>query len=242
VFNNGNYFSTAGVLLLYLDSASTQVAGEVTTNTLGAPQPSVSENLSKAADGSVTGTVMVTSSRSFEVGGFVKTSHGKIQTDIRQNINFSSVQTFDVNASSATGLPDIQNINQKTTLSSSTSRHGEGPEENIFVHAEYPLLLDYSLLANPDGTLSLTTSINQQLTRGELDSIGNHPVGFSFLSRSDTPQDTLLLDSSFNTTGTQGQSSTEKYFYIDSTGVCYSRAISAASGLLTAVNDGTGCK
>jgi hypothetical protein len=242
VFNNGNYFSTAGALLLYLDSESSQVTGEVTTNSIGTPQPSVSENLSTASDGSVTGTVTVTSQRNFEVAGFVKTSHGKVQTDIRQNINFSSVQTFDVNASSATGLPDIQNINQNTTLSSSTSRHGEGPQENTFVHAEYPLILDFSLVANPDGTFTQTTSINQQLTRGELDSIGNHPVAFSFLSRNDAPQDTLLFDSSFNLTGRQGQSSTEKYFYTDSTGVCYSRAISAASGLLTTVSDGAGCK
>ena len=242
VFNNGNYFSTAGALLLYLDSASSQVTGEVTTNTIGAPHPSVSQNLSTAADGTVTGTVTVTSQRNFEVAGFVKTSHGKIQTDIRQNVNFSSVQTFDVNASSATGLPDIQNINQNTTLSSSTSRHGEGPDENIFVHAEYPLILDLSIVAQPDGTFSQTTSINQQLTRGELDSVGNHPVGFSFLSRSNTPQDTLLFDSSFNLTGRQGQSSTEKYFYTDYTGVCYSRAISAANGLLTTLSDGRECK
>jgi Peptide N-acetyl-beta-D-glucosaminyl asparaginase amidase A len=211
VFNNGNYFATAGALLLYLDAQSNQVTGGVTKNTIGAPQPSVNENLSTAADGTVTGTVSVTSSRNFEVAGFVKTSHGKIQTDIQQNINFSSVQTFEVNASSATGLPDIQNVKQDTTVSSSTSRYGEGPQENTFVHAEYPLTLDFSLVANANGSFSQATSINQQLTRVELDSIGDHPVSFSYLSRSTTPQDTLLFDSSFNLTGTQGQSSAQTY-------------------------------
>jgi hypothetical protein len=202
----------------------------------------VTQNLSPAPDGSVTGTVAVTSSRQFEIAGFVKTSHGEVRTEIRQNIDFSSVQTFDVNASSPTGLPDIQNVKQKTTISSLTSRHGEGREENTFVHADYPLLLNFSLVANPDGTFSQTTSVNQQLTREELGTIGDHPVRFSFLSESATPQDTLLFDSSFNLTGTQGQSSKEKYFYTNSEGTCYSRSISAANGLLTAVDDGGGCE
>jgi hypothetical protein len=242
VFNNGNYFATAGALLLYLDPDSTQVTGAVTKNTLAAPQPNVTENLSTASDGEVTGTVSVTSARNFEIAGFVKTSHGEIRTDIQQSISFSSVQTFDVNASSPTGTPDIQNTNQKTTVSSVTSRHGEGAEENTVLHAEYPLLLNYSFVSNPDGTFTQTTSINQQLTRQETDLVGNHPLRSSFLSQSATPQDTLLFNSSFGVTGNQGQSSTGKYFYLNSDGTCYSRSVSAANGVLTTVNDGADCR
>jgi peptide N-acetyl-beta-D-glucosaminyl asparaginase amidase A len=242
VFNNGNYFATAGALLLYLDPASTQVTGEVTQNTIGTVTPSVDENLSKAADGTVTGTVSVTSSRKFGLAGFVKTAHGKIQTEINQSIDFSSVQTFQVNATTPTGTPDVQDINQKTTISSLTSRRGEGPEENIFLHAEYPLVLNFSFTANADGSFTQATTIDEQLTRGELHSIGNHPVSFTFLQRSNTPSDTLLFNSSFGVTGNQNQHSTEKYFYTDSTGACFSRTISAATGLLTSVSDGEGCK
>lgn len=242
VFNNGNYFATTGTLLLYLDPASTQVTGEVTTNTIGAANPSVKENLSTASDGTVTGTVSVTSSRTFDLAGFVKTSHGEIRTEVSQSIDFSSVQTFQVNATTPTATPDIQDINQKTTISSLTSRHGEGPEENTFVHAEYPLLLNFSFTQNADGSFTQTTSIDQQLTRGEVTSVGNHPVRFSFLQRSDTPSDSLLFNSSFGETGNQNQSSTQKYFYTDSTGACFSRTISAAAGLLTFVSDGAGCK
>ena len=242
VFNNGNFFATAGALLLYLDPASNQVTGEVTQNTIGTANPSVDENLSKAADGTVTGTVSVTSSRKFDVAGFVKTAHGKIQTEINQSIDFSSVQSFDVNVTTATQLPDVQDIKQKTTISSLTSRRGEGPEENTFLHAEYPLVLNFSLTGNADGTFTQATTINEELTRGEVHSIGNHPVSFTVLQRSNTPSDTLQFDSSFNLTGNQNQSSTENYFYTDSTGACFSRTISAASGLLASVSDGAGCK
>ena len=242
VFNNGNYFANTGTLLLYLDSASTQVTGEVTKNTIGTANPSVNENLSKASDGTVTGTVSVTSSRTFDLAGLLKTSHGEIRTEVNQTIDFSSVQTFQVNATTPTGTPDIQDINQKTTISSLTSRRGEGPEENTFVHAEYPLLLNFSFTSNADGSFTQATSINQQLTRGEVHSIGNHPISFSFVQRSDTPSDTLQFNSSFGVTGNQNQSSTQKYFYADSTGACHSRTISAAAGLLTSVSDGAGCK
>ena len=241
VFNNGNFFATSGTLLLYLDAASTQVTGEVTTNTIGTANPSVVENLSTAADGTVTGTVSVSSSRAFELAGFVKTAHVEIRTEINQNIDFSSVQTFRVNATTPTGTPDVQNANQKTTISSLTSRRGEGHEENTFLHAEYPLALNFSFTQNPDGTFTQATSIDEKLTRGELHSIGNHPISFTFLQRTNMPSDTLLFNSSFGVTGNQNQSSTEKYFYSDSTGACFSRTVTAAAGVLTSVSDGVGC-
>jgi len=240
VFNNGNHFSTTGALLLYLDAASTQVTGDVTKNTIGTANPSVNQNLSTASDGTVTGTVSVTSSRTFELAGFVKTSHGEIHTDVNQTIDFSSVQTFQVNATTPAGTPDIQDINQKTTISSLTSRRGEGPDENIFVQAEYPLLLNFSFTSNPDGSFAQATSINEQLTRREVQSVGHHPVSFTLLQRSNTPSDTLLFTS--NGTANQNQSSSQTYFYTDSTGACFSRTISAAAGLLTSVSDGAGCK
>ena len=240
VFNNGNYFATTGTLLLYLDAASTQVTGAITKNTIGTANPSVAEKLSTASDGTVTGTVSVTSSRTFELAGFVKTSHGEIRTDVNQTIDFSSVQTFQVNATTPAGTPDVQDINQKTTISSLTSRRGEGPEENIFVQGEYPLLLNFSFTSNPDGSFTQATNINQQLTREEIHSIGNHSVSFSILRRSDVPTDTLQFAA--NGTTNQNQSSAQTYFYTDSTGACFSRTVNAAAGLLTSVSDGTGCK
>lgn len=242
VFNNGNYFATSGTLLLYLDEESDRTSGEVTENTIGAPIPTVSKNLSTATDGTVTGTVTVTSSRKFELAGFVKTSHGKVQTEINQSVNFSSVQTFQVNATTPSGAPEVQDINQQTTISSLTSRKGGGPPQESFIHAEYPLLLNFSFTANPDGSFNQTTSINEQLVRGEVNRVANQVVRFNFISRSNTPHDTLLLDSSFNTIARQNQTSTEKYFLTDSNGTCYSRTVIAAGGVLTAVNDGEGCK
>src|SRR5213075_1128046 len=58
VYNANNYFLVAGSLLLYLDHGSLQVTGAVTRNTLTAvPNPTIAENLTTGADGSISGTV-----------------------------------------------------------------------------------------------------------------------------------------------------------------------------------------
>jgi hypothetical protein len=237
VFNANNNFSTTGSLLLYLDQASTSVSGALTENTLAsAPTPVVSNNIATAADGTITGSVSVTSARNFQVAGYVKTSHGKVQTEINQNINFSNVQNFDISNSVY-----VQDITQNTTLSSLTSTKGGGAPQDSSAHAEYPAVVNISLTFNPDGTFSQTVNINEQLHRDQLDSVANQPVRFTVLSQSNAPNDTLFFDAGGNVTGNQGQNSVEKYFFSDSTGTCYSRSISAENGLLTAVQDGAGC-
>ncbi len=46
VYNADQYFSATANLLLYQDAGSTQITGAVTNNTVGAPDPSVVENIS----------------------------------------------------------------------------------------------------------------------------------------------------------------------------------------------------
>jgi len=94
VTNNSQYFQTTATLLLYLDHGSRQITGAVTQNTIGAPAPAVKPDLATAADGTVSGTVTTTSSRQFVLAGWVKTSHGRVKTEIRQQIDFSNAQRF----------------------------------------------------------------------------------------------------------------------------------------------------
>jgi hypothetical protein len=61
------------------------------------------------------------------------------------------------------------------------------------------------------------------------------------VSNTVTPSDTLLFDANFNITGSTGQQSTQKFLSHDSATGCFSRAISAAAGLLTSITDGKSC-
>jgi hypothetical protein len=234
VFNANNGFSTTATLLVFEDHGSQQVTGEVTRNTIGTAQPNVAEDLTTAADGSITGSVTVTSSRSFRVEGFVRTSHGRVETDVRQNINFASVQNFSV-----TNAEFVQNIKQRTTISSETSTNGRdgGNQSQRF---EWPLDLVFTFAINPDGTGSQTTTIRQQFLSAATQH-GHGDDSFSIVSNTVTPSDTLLFDANFNITGSTGQQNSQDFFSDSSADGCFNRKITASAGLLTSVTDGALC-
>jgi hypothetical protein len=56
-----------------------------------------------------------------------------------------------------------------------------------------------------------------------------------------TTTDTLNFNSGGGFTGNSNQSSAQTYFGSNSTGYCYSRALTAAANVLTTVTNGQGC-
>src|SRR5277367_1990362 len=175
VYNADSYFLATASLLVYLDHGSTQVTGAVTTNTIGAgPNPDVVENLTTNADGSVDGSVSVTSTRAFEVAGFVNTSHGKVFTQVFQDVNFSSVQQF-----VSSDVQYTQDINQNTRVNS-TSLTRVGPQ--IFASVEqfkYPLVFDINITVNADGSEDQQSTVHQEFDRdviapGFVSAVSNH--------------------------------------------------------------------
>jgi hypothetical protein len=162
VFNADFGFSATATLLLFLDHGSTQVTGEVTENTIGSgPTPSVVENLTDT-NGNIAGSVTVGSSRSFLVEGFAQTSHGRVETKVQQDIQFSNRQDFNI-----TNSVFVQNITQDTTISSTTSRQDQDGDAVTVQKLEWPLQLDFSFVVNPDGSGSQTTTIQQAYNRTE---------------------------------------------------------------------------
>ena len=236
VFGANNGFSTTATLLVFQDHGSNQVTGEVTRNTIGVPNPSVVENINTAPDGTITGSVTVNSSRIFRVEGFVRTSHGRIETDVRQNIQFSSRQDFNI-----TNTAFVQNIKQRTTITSETQTDGHGGG-NASQRFEWPLDLGFTFSVNPDGSGQQTTTIRQQFQSAAVQHGDDGPASFSVVSNTVTPSDTLLFDSNFNITGSTGQQSAQDFFSNDSVSGCFSRKITASAGLLTSITDGALCK
>jgi hypothetical protein len=237
VFGANNGFSTTATLLVFQDHGSNQVTGEVTRNTIGVPTPNTVENLTTAAGGTITGSVTVTSSRIFRVEGFVRTSHGRIETNVRQNIQFSSRQDFNI-----TNTVFVQNIKQRTTITSETQTDGHGGG-NASQSFNWPLDLTFSFNVNADGSGgSQTTTVRQQFQSAAVHHGDNGPDSFSVVSNTVTPSDTLLFDANFNITGSTGQQSAQDFFSNDSVGGCFSRQITASAGLLTSITDGALCK
>jgi hypothetical protein len=228
VTNNSQYFSTTATLLLYLDHGAAQVTGAVTQNTIGAPAPVVKPDLVTAADGTMTGTVTTTSSRQFVLAGWVKTSHGRVKTEITQKIDFSNAQQFVAPDPNAIPQTFVQNITQSTSISSITKVHGGEDVRESTVRLSWPLEVDLTVNIAADGGFSQVGKVKQAYNRVV----------------SDGESSTLTSNSGqwANTYPTTvGQAGSQRYFFSDSDGHCYSRSLTAAGGVLTSIVDGRGC-
>jgi hypothetical protein len=96
-------------------------------------------------------------------------------------------------------------------------------------HTSFPLVLNYSYLVFADGTSSQTTSVEQ---------------GYSLQGGQDEKvwsKHTWNFDASGNPIGPGDDTAAASYVGTDSRGICYSRELTAADGVLTTVQNGTDC-
>jgi hypothetical protein len=235
VFNANVGFSTTATLLVFEDHGAKQITGALTRNTLGPPSPHVVENLNTAGDGTITGFVTVSAARDYRVEGFVETSHGRVETSVRHNIQFTNRQDFNI-----TDLAFVQNIKQRTTISSETSTSGQGGG-SIQQQFEWPLDMNINFTVNADGSGGFQTTTVKQQFQSATTQHGDGPSTFSVVSNTVTPSDTLVFDANFNITGFQNQQSSQEFFSNDSSNGCFSRKITAANGLLASVTNGALC-
>ena len=229
VYNADSYFSATASLLLYLDAGSTTVTGALTKNTLtAAPSPTVTENLN--VGNSITGTVGVTSNRSYVQSGYVNTSHGKVTTTVSQRVNFSSNQVFNI-----TNTDFVQNINQKSSVTSTTTVATSGEPTVTYAHnLQFPLTMDISQISQSNGNINQTTKVWQTYDEQHTTKQNGVLTYAGLLTNAGNHEDTLEFDSSFNLLGNTNQSASQLYTQADSTGVNLSCTLSAANNALTA--------
>jgi hypothetical protein len=230
VFNANGYFSATTTLLIYQDPHAAQVTGAVTTNTIGSPNPSITENLQTDATGTTTGSVTTTSARDFRVAGFVTTSHGRVETEVHQTVNFNNVQNFVVNATT-----DTQDITQGTDVNSETvTRQGHV----VFAAAEtfhYPFVLNFTFLQLPDGSFTQLGNVSQEFQHDLLT-----PFYGSSVHNQVATTDLLDISPSFSITGNSGQKSSQTFTQFDTRGTKYDCSIAAANNALISVSPGCG--
>lgn len=230
VFNADSYFTATATLLLYLDRHSTLVTGAVTKNTIGTANPSLNENLTTDASGNISGSVTVNSLRSFRIAGYVNTSHGRVDTDIRQRVNFSNAQNFVINTTTYT-----QDVTQNTQLDSTVTRTAEGSGQVTKESFVYPLTLNYTLTFNADGSIT-----QEGLASQEFDHDVVSPSFASAVRNRVKSVDTLDLTSSFLITGNSGQQSSQNYTAVDSRGGSYNCELKAKNNALVFASEECG--
>jgi hypothetical protein len=238
VYNANSYFLATANLLVFTDHGAKKVTGGVLSNSLSAaPEPVVSEKITADPTGTAfTGTVRVTSKRTFAIRGYVNTSHGRVETTVQQTVNFSSDQTFDVSPTL-----DSQNARQLTTVDSRTTTAEGWLENTSEKNFSYPLTVDYKFAVNPDGSFYQTTTSDQKDLVNEERSLDGFGYEAGSLDNEVNATDTLNWDSSGNLLGPMGSKTQQTYTLRDSRGQCYSRSLTATAQKLTSVKNG-GCR
>jgi hypothetical protein len=192
----------------------------------------VSEKLKTDASGNITGTVGVSSARGYSIGGWMTTSHGRVETTVNGRVNFSNRQKFTINATQY-----IQDITQATTMDvSTTSRQGflsttEGK------HYSYPFtfLIDEEVAA--DGSISELNTSNQAYDVTTDKWLGPLSLFHSAVSNVVVSSDTDLFDTGGNFLGPSDTSSTQTYKASDTLGRCYGKKLVSAANKLTDVKN-----
>jgi hypothetical protein len=230
--NSSQYFASAANLLLFVDAGSVVVTGGLKQAADSGVHPVV--QVTASSDGTQF-TFDVRSRHSLVSRGYANTSHGLVSSNVEQNASFDNYQTV-----IATATRFDQNIAQTSTVQASS--YGSSPAGNSYDvrNWSFPLNMDINYVVAGDGSATQATTVKQGYT---LVSSRSGPDGAFSSTRSQqaSPTDTLNFDASGNFTGPSGQQSASSYSYSDSTGACYSRAVSAANGAVTAVTDGLAC-
>ncbi len=234
VFNANNYFSATATLLLYQDPNNTDLSGAITKNTLtAAPNPQVIENIQTQSNGDITGTVSVTSNRRFTITGYVTKPYGKVTTSLQQNINFSSIQGFDI-----TSATYVQNISQQTTIASTATQHGGAATLSTSSQQNWPLNVDLNIVVNSNGTETQTTTIRQENYNDTTNAKNNVQTQSEAVDNLVNTTDALQFTSGGFLIGNSGQASSQQYSIFGSNGVCYDVTLTAANNALTSYTDG----
>jgi len=237
VFNANSYFLATANLLVFTDHGAGKVTGGLTSNTLStAPTPVVTENITTGAGPTYTGSIDTSSARTYAIRGWVNTSHGRVETTVRGNVNFTNNQQFDVGPTT-----DIQNVDQLTTMDAiSTTREGWLTTDRE-QHFRYPLTVDFSFVVNADKSEDQTTTVHQGYDVHATTRLNGWPAYESQLHNEVHATDTLPFDPTGAFLGPMGSRTSQTYTWKDSRGGCYSRRIVAEAQKLTRVDDGDGC-
>jgi hypothetical protein len=240
IYNAYEYFSTDAVLLLYEDHGSKSVTGEVTRNTLTAPDPAVVNTVSINSSGVGSGTITTTNSHNFTIAGYVNTSHGRVATTVDEAVNFKNVTDISLTATNET-----QNEIQSSTVDAKTTTQDGFLFNTKETHFSYPFTINLSDTFLSNGDVPQVTSIDQQYQKSEIDTLEGVPVFQSNESNQVTTQDStefVFSNGGYSLGPSTGQSSKQTYIYNDSLGRCYSRTLTAADLLLTKVENQQECQ
>ena len=235
-------------LLIYQDRHATHVSGAVTINTLaGSPgSPTVSDTIANSGD-TASGHIVTGLDRDFRIHGFVNTSSGRVDSNVRQISHFQNTQAFYLD-----GLvgPDNRQYQQQLWLDSQTQQHSRRTRAGAVLNddvvtASYPLDLFYDMHGQVedfgDGPETVPTHASANVDQHRNLDASYQKGGFGLYTSQvrDSFSASRAHDWTTNTdTSWQAQA---QYRFTDNQGSCYQAALTALNGAVATEARGVGC-
>ncbi|HEX3456323.1 MAG TPA: peptide-N4-asparagine amidase [Candidatus Baltobacteraceae bacterium] len=230
VFNDDNFFAANAVLVVYEDHGSTKVTGALLKNgTAMSPAQSTVERVKIDQYGDARGSIKVTATHPVSLKGYVLTSHGRVTTQVTQNISFSNKQKIVVNASQF-----LQNIIQTTTIDSNSKTTSGGRTLKTQSRWSYPLNLKYNYVAS-GATATQTADVLQTKSGGGLDQTKKRASSWSLLDTVNTSDTLTFKGGGF--TPSNGKSR-QQYKSLNLDGACYEKTLKSRNYMLTGTTKG----
>lgn len=239
--------ATTAALLLHLDEGSTQITGAVLRNTLnGVPvEATVARN-----DWSVVGADVLAGQvermyrRAYEIVGYVNTSHGRIDTTIRQEQLFTNTQSVRLEGYANYGAHTYQQGIDLVSVSEQTSLRQQGTSvlalDRVRHHYPLKLFLRASGGTGPDGLNgAFLTSAYAKVEQGHHQQTAHVRPAGAYADRvyaNFVGSRRLLADGSYT-----DWSGARSHHFNDNQGSCFRERVTWLRDALTSHTQGVGC-
>ena len=240
VLNANSGFDIASTLLLYTGPAGSVTTGGITANTLtAAPTPNVEAYLNTAADGTVSGPITVQSFRTWQIAGYINTSHGRVDTSIQANNAFKNIQSNKVQGSSIFQQNVTQTSEQHELITTASAAGTVATQHDV----SFPVIANYRQAPNDnnDGGFSIQAYVRQQLQDQLLTPLGPNSPNPAVISEAVETSDTLHYSKTGALINHTDNAATAEYDSKSSQQTCYHRKLTANALVLTGVEDSTSC-
>jgi hypothetical protein len=235
-------------LLIYQDKHATTVSGAVTINTLaGSPgTPTVTDTIANSGD-TASGQITTGLDRDFRIHGYVNTSSGRVDSNVRQTSHFQNTQVFYVDGRVG---PDYREYQQHLWLDSQTQQHSRRTRAGVLldddtVTAAYPLEWLYDMhgqvVDNGDGPETEPTQGSASVEQHRSLDASYLKGGFGLYTSRVRDGFAASRSRDFTTNTDIDWQSQAQYRFTDNQGSCYQAALTALDGAVATEARGVGC-
>jgi hypothetical protein len=243
VLGANNYFSVAAALLVYQDKNANHTGGNVTLNTLQSviPEPTVTNTLGGDSTSETNNrNVQTRAEQNYVIEGYVNTSRGRVQTIVKNDINFVNIQQSEKSKDKTRH----HIVNQAAHVESTSKSTGKrSKSRSLKREIGYLLSINTSRGAqNSKDHRERTVTVHQNFKKHIVQSENGLPLYQAHIRNTHAGSDHVSYNPNDRRSFKhKGQTSKQNYVFWNSLGDCYQAEVQARDSKVTNFTKGQGC-